>query len=198
MRFTSMIVALLALSACGFKPMYAPTGVGPDRAVIGSVYVPEVEGKSGHAFRTELTRLFDIERDRGGAQKRLEVKVVESVSGYGLRIDESATRADLVLSSTYKLLDARGVEIVAGAVSATAGYDIPASAYGAATAQDDARERAGVLLAQRVRTDIVLRLTRKNKEPQQAEALKVLAPSETSDAQQKPETVRTPGTSDNK
>jgi len=159
-RLALALVALTALSGCGFKPMYAPTAaLGTQGAVIGAVSVPEVPGKSGHAFRTELTRLLDIERGAAGGEKRLELTVSEQVSQLGLRVDESATRADLVLTSDYKLFSPEGKELIRGRIVVTASYDIPVAAYGAATAQDDARERAGVLLAQRMRTDMALRLS---------------------------------------
>lgn len=158
MRLAMAFTALLALAACGFQPMYAPTALGPEGAVVGAIAVPEVPGKAGHAFRTEFTRLLDIERGRGGPEKRLEITVKEQIIPLGLRIDETATRADLILTGGYKLFDAQGAEVAKGQINATASYDIPVAAYGAAAAQDDARERAGVTLAQRLRTDIALRL----------------------------------------
>lgn len=148
------LAALALLAGCGFKPMYAPGG----DPLIGAVSVPEVPGKAGHAFRTELVR--QLAADSRGAQRRLDITVNEVVAPLGLRVDESASRADLILNSSYRLFDDTGRELVKGVVTATASYDIPISAYGAAAAQDDARERAGVLLANRVRTDLALKLAR--------------------------------------
>lgn len=154
MRILVAAIALAALAGCGFKPMYAPGG----DPLIGAVSVPEVPGKAGHAFRTELVR--QLAAENRGAQRRLDITVNEVVAPLGLRVDESASRADLILNSSYKLYDETGRELVKGIVTATASYDIPISAYGAAAAQDDARERAGVLLANRVRTDLALKLAR--------------------------------------
>jgi LPS-assembly lipoprotein len=173
MRTLAAIVALAALAGCGFKPMYAPSAGGD--AIIGAVSVGEVSGKSGHAFRTELVRLLAAE---GPTTRRLEVTVGEQVAPLGLRVDESASRADLVLAAGYTLYDSDGREIVKGSASATASYDIPVAAYGAAAAQDDARERAGVLLAQRVRTDLAMKLARRARQPP-APAQQVVPPTET-------------------
>lgn len=164
MRVALIALALAALAGCGFKPMYAPATTGGG-ALIGAVTIPEVPGKSGHAFRTELTRLLDAERSSTGATRRLDVAVSEQVSSLGLRVDESATRADLVLTGAYTFFDAGGAQLVAGGATATVSYDIPISAFGAASAQDDARERAGVLLAQKIRTDLALRLSRLRNAP---------------------------------
>ena len=163
MRVALIALALVALAGCGFKPMYAPSAGGG--ATIGAVDVPEVPGKSGHAFRTELTRLLDAEGRNGGEPRRLEVALGEQVNALGLRVDESATRADLILTADYKFFDLNGEQMVKGKVTAVAAYDIPVQAYGAAAAQDDARERAGVLLAENLRTDLALQLVRLRRAP---------------------------------
>ena len=164
MRVALIALALVALAGCGFKPMYAPASTGGG-ALIGAVTIPEVPGKSGHAFRTELTRLLAAEGRNGATPRRLDVTVSELVSALGLRVDESATRADLILTGVYKFYDLSGAELVNGRAIATVSYDIPIAAYGAAAAQDDARERAGVLLADKIRTDLALRLTRLRNAP---------------------------------
>jgi len=147
-------LALTALSACGFKPMYAPSG---GDATIGAVSVNEIPGKSGHVFRTELTKLLGAERGSPTA-RRLEVVLTEQIASLGLRVDESATRADLTLTADYVFFDASGLELFRGVVKQVASYDIPQSAFGEIAAQNDARERAGSMLAERVRTELALRL----------------------------------------
>ena len=164
MRVLLISIALLALTGCGFKPMYAPSS-NAGGAVIGAVTVPEVPGKSGHAFRTELTRLLDAEGRNGGEPRRLDITMSEKVNALGLRVDESATRADMIVAATYTFYDLNGSKLVEGLVTATASYDIPLAAYAAAAAQDDARERAGVLLAQNLRIDLAIRLQRARREP---------------------------------
>lgn len=156
MRLVFAALALAALAGCGFKPMYAPDAGGG--AVIGPVTIAEVPTKTGHVLRTELSRLLAVERN--GPARRLDVTVSEFIAPLGLRVDESSSRADLITNAPYTLYDVDGRELVKGSVGAVVSYDLPGSAFGAATAQEDARERAGVLLAQRLRTDIVMRLER--------------------------------------
>ncbi|MBL8559499.1 MAG: hypothetical protein JNM47_12305 [Hyphomonadaceae bacterium] len=176
MRFLAIAplvaLALTALTACGFKPMYAPAG---GDSVIGAVAINEIPGKSGHAFRTELAKLLGAERGSPTA-RRLEVVLTERIAALGLRIDESATRADLTLTADYVFFDASGVELFRGAISQVASYDIPSvptgtpgqissSAYGEIAAQNDARERAGAMLAERMRTELALRLRQSRATP---------------------------------
>lgn len=155
-----LIVLTLALSGCGFTPMLAPTEQNGGVA-IGPVAIPEIEGKSGFVFRTELERLLDAERGRGPLRS-LEVKMGENISSVGLRADQSATRADLRLTARYRFLDQNGTVMFEGLVSSVASYDIPASAYGEIAAQDDARERAAQQLAERMRAELALRLAARN------------------------------------
>jgi LPS-assembly lipoprotein len=154
MRVLVVALALAALAGCGFKPMYAPSG---GDAVIGSVSIPEIPGKSGHVFRSELNKLLGGERG-SATSRRLEVALKETIGTLGLRVDESSTRADLILTADYVFFDGSGAELFRGVVTQTASYDIPTSAFGEVSAQNDARERAAAMLAERMRAELALRL----------------------------------------
>lgn len=157
MRVLLIALALTALASCGFKPMYAPTG---GDAAIGAVSIPEIPGKSGHVFRTELEKLLGAERG-SATTRRLEVALKETIGTLGLRVDESSTRADLILTADYVFFDANGGELFRGVIQQTASYDIPTSAFGEVSAQNDARERAASMLAERMRTELALRLNQR-------------------------------------
>lgn len=152
----ALCLAAAMLAGCGFRPMYAASAGG--QSPIGPVVIDQIDGKAGHVLKAELEKMLRAERGDGAAQ-RLQVSVGESVTGLGFRIDESASRSDLILSANYTLFAADGTQAVRGSVTSTAGYDIPASAYGEISAQDDARERAAEYLAERLRADLALRLS---------------------------------------
>ena len=145
----------LLLAACGFQPMYgsATTGAG----AIGPVDVPMIDGKAGHVLKTELDRIFAVE-NRGGPPQLLEVTLQESVTRLGIRLDESATRAELRLVANYVLTPPNGGPVLRGSVVSAVNYDIPTAAFGEITAQDDARERAAETMAERFRAELALRL----------------------------------------
>lgn len=150
-----LIVSLtLLLGACGFQPMYAPAGGGQ---AIGPVRIGEIEGKAGHVLRTELSRILAVEN--GDAPAQLEIRLTERVTPLGIRIDESATRAELRLIANYVLTPPQpGAQVMRGSVTTTVNYDIPTAAFGEITSQDDARERAAETMAQRFRAELALRL----------------------------------------
>jgi LPS-assembly lipoprotein len=145
----------LLLSACGFQPMYAQSA----GAAIGRVHVQTIEGKAGHVLKTELDRLLAVEASVGEPTD-LRITLEEYVGGLGIRLDESASRAELRLVANYVLTppSGSGRQIMRGSVSAITNYDIPLSAFGEIAAQDDARERAAEVLAQRFRAELALRM----------------------------------------
>lgn len=156
MRVIASLIALAALSGCGFTPMYAPdaTRGGP---VIGPVSVAMIDGKSGHELKVALDRLFGVERG-AAAPQRLEIKLDEQIGGLGYRVDETASRFDVILRAQYVLYDAAGREAAKGMLDGVATYDTPASSYGDIAAQGAARSRAAGLLAERILADIAIKL----------------------------------------
>jgi LPS-assembly lipoprotein len=155
MRVLIASLSLLFVAACGFQPMYAPVNGG---GAIGPVTVAEIEGKSGHVLRTELTRMLAPENN-GGVASHLEITLRESITQLGIRLDESATRAELRLVANYVLTPPPGQgQAIRGSVVTTVNYEIPIAAFGEITAQDDARERAAETMAQRFRAELALRM----------------------------------------
>ena len=153
MRVLFASLTLLLVAACGFQPMYAPPGGGP---AIGPVQVSMIEGKAGHVLRTELDRILAVENN-GAPPARLDITLQEQVIQLGLRVDESATRAEIRLLAEYVLTPNTGAAI-RGNVTSVVNYDIPTAAYGEIAAQDDARERAAETMAQRFRAELALRM----------------------------------------
>lgn len=153
MRVLIACLALLVTAACGFTPMYAPGGGG----AIGPVSIPTIEGKAGHVLRTELTRLLATENNTSATPSRLEITLQERTTQLGIRLDESATRGELLLIANYVLTPPSG-RPVRGSVQTVVNYEIPSAAFGEITAQDDARERAAETMAQRFRHELALRM----------------------------------------
>jgi LPS-assembly lipoprotein len=145
----------LLLAACGFQPMYAPAGGG---AAIGPVMVEQIDGKAGHVLKTELDRILAVEANTGATPATLHITLLERVTPLGIRVDESATRAELRLIANYVLTPNNGGQVMRGSVFTVVNYDIPEAAFGEIAAQDDARERAAETMAQRFRAELALRM----------------------------------------
>ncbi len=147
----------LLLAGCGFAPMYAPATSGA--GAIGPVNVSQIDGKAGHVLKNELDRILSVERGENVAPMQLEITLQENIARLGIRLDESATRAELTLVANYVLTPSTpGGQPLRGSVRSVVNYDIPTAAFGEITAQDDARERAAEDLAERFRAELALRL----------------------------------------
>lgn len=156
MRTLIASMTMLLLASCGFQPMYSSSlnGGGP---AIGNVQISEISGKAGHVLRTELTRILGAEND-SGPPARLDIALNEDIARLGIRLDESATRAELRLTANYVFTAPDGRRVTRGSLSQVVVYQIPDQAFGEIAAQDDARERAAETLAQRFRQELAMRM----------------------------------------
>lgn len=153
MRVLIVLMALMT-AACGFSPMYAQPG---GQSAIGPVQVSLIEGRAGHVLRTELTRLLAVEQNSAAAPMQLDITLRERIRPLGIRLDESATRAELTLTANYVLTPPQG-RAVRGSVFTIVDFEIPTAAFGEIAAQDDARDRAAETMAQRFRAELALRV----------------------------------------
>ena len=93
-----------------------------------------------------------------GEPAQLDITLTERITQQGIRLDESATRAELRLTANYVLTPRRARPADRGSLSTTVNYEIPTAAFGEITSQDDARERAAETMAQRLRAELALRM----------------------------------------
>jgi LPS-assembly lipoprotein len=142
---------LLATSACGFTPLYAEGGVVPSLRAI-EVEVPQ--SRVGYLLREELDDEFA--RDRSQAPRyRLTLELDELRRARGLRVDDVATRYELLVTARYVLTSVGATTPLAqGQAQATVTYDSADQPYAGVAAQTDAQERAAAQAAQRIRLDL--------------------------------------------
>ena len=76
---------------------------------------------------------------------------------------KSSSRPYLTLIANYQLHFANG-STARGPISTVASYDVPPSAFGEIAARGDARERAAEVLAQRMRAELALRVSRSRRD----------------------------------
>lgn len=158
-RIIAIALAAASLSGCGFRPLYAKQESGA-RGYIGPITIDTIPGKSGFELQSELENLLTVER-ADTPPKRLSITLTEQFTRVALRIDEASNRADLILVADYVLYDETGKPLVRGQSDSIASYEVPlSSSFGEVSAENDARERAATLLAERIRTELSLRLAK--------------------------------------
>jgi LPS-assembly lipoprotein len=157
-----LMAALLALSGCGFEPLYGDSGSATQadlsRVRIAAIQdAPDPFGRNAPVARgAQELRNFLLDRvtPRGGARAplyELRVSLTEAKSVLGIRSDESATRATLNLAAGFSLvrLDNNQVMLQSSARSEVS-YNILRNEFATISVESDARRRGARELSEAI------------------------------------------------
>lgn len=143
--------AALALSACGFKPMYAHNALAP---TLAGIEVVTPDGRAGALMREHLDDALG--RSPGSpAAYRMTVALGESRYPRGVRIDNTATRYEYVLTANYTLQAiSTGANVKTGQAQVILTYDSSDQPYASIMGQQDAQDRAAEEAARRIQLEL--------------------------------------------
>lgn len=142
-----LLAASIALSGCGFRPLYAQPGVVSN---LTAVDVVAPEGRAGFLLRQRLDDTLARNHDAAPAY-RMNLTVRETRYPRGVRIDNVATRYEYVLTAGYTLSRLPNGEVAhKGVVRVELTYDSADQPYAAIAAHQDAEERAAQEAARRI------------------------------------------------
>lgn len=147
MRALALLAALL-LAGCGLKPLYGGGSGGAVATQIARVEVAPIAGRDGWLVANAL-------RDRIGARGtpgyRLEIRLDDTITGLGVRRDDSVTRERRTLRARYALIDlGNGQTLIDETASADAGIDVVGSEYATIAAENTALERLSGMIADQI------------------------------------------------
>lgn len=148
----SLLVVLLALSGCGFAPLYGEQG-GTARE-LERVRVELIADRSGQILRNHL---LDGMTPRGLAPSpaySLAVRLSEPRQEIAIRRDDTASRIGYSAIATFRLSDARGALLYAGQATTSTTYEVTTSEFATLSAQRDARDRAMAELSADIRNQL--------------------------------------------
>lgn len=148
MRRLLLLVAPLALTACGLHPLYGGGAGGGVATTLAQVEVSPIQGKAGWLMANAL-------RDRlsagGSAQYRLDVKLDDTIAGFGVRRDDAVTRERRTLRARYQLVNlADGSVLIDATAGSDAGIDVVQSEYATIAAENTALERLSGIVADQI------------------------------------------------
>jgi LPS-assembly lipoprotein len=152
-RFLTLLAGL-PLAACGFEPVYGPEGAAT--ALRGRIAYRAPETPEGFRLRARLEdRLGRVERGDYllliGIETREEAVVISS--------DQDINRYNLPGRATWALFSAEDLDadtpLASGEVRTFTAYSAFGSTVATQEAQDDARDRLAVALADLIVTDLV-------------------------------------------
>ena len=151
--FALAAATALALSACGFTPLYAARGVSPSLAAI---QVAAPQGRAGQLVRESLDDALARDAARPAAY-RMDLALTEQRYPRGLRVDNVATRYEYVLVASYTLVALpSGGAAKRGRVRVQVTYDSADQPYASVAAQQDAQARAAAEAARRIELELAV------------------------------------------
>ena len=141
----------LATAACGFQPLY---GGGPQGAVattLQSIDVSPIAGESGWLVRGAIRDRLSIVRENQSARYRLDVRLDDQITGFGVRRDDSVTRERRTLRARWQLVDTEtGNTLIDDTAASDSGIDVVESEYATIAAEQTALERLSVAVADQI------------------------------------------------
>ncbi|MBO9710056.1 MAG: hypothetical protein J7521_17785 [Caulobacter sp.] len=146
-----LVAGALALSACGFTPLYGPQSVVKG---LSGIEVVAADGRAGFLIREQLDDALAHDPNVLPTYK-LVYTITEHRYARGVRVDNVANRYELALTANWRLLDIKtGQQVRAGSAYATATYDSADQPYAAVSAQQDGQERAATEVARKIQLDL--------------------------------------------
>jgi len=156
-RFIFVVASVLLLEACGFSPLYSLKGgnVSAVERKFALINIRPMKDRVGQQLHNRLEYLL---QPRGRAEKphyRLSAELSESRTSLSVSKTALATRANLIISSTFNLISVvDGKKRLGGSSNISVSYNILDSEFGTLIAEKNARARAIQEIAEEIRLQL--------------------------------------------
>ena len=148
--------AVLALSGCGWEPLYADRAAGPADADLRAIKVDPIPERIGQRLALALRESLNPDGAPAPQRYRLSILLSTSRSDLGIQQTGLGTRGKLDATAIISLREIKTNAMLIFTSSHVAeSFDILANEYASVVAEDDARTRA----VEELRRDIMTRLT---------------------------------------
>jgi LPS-assembly lipoprotein len=159
----ALLVALVLLTACGFRPLYGEgDGRGERiRAELAAIEVSRLEERLGQILRGALIDELDPTGEGEPARYDLIVGLTRTSNALAIQLDATITRYDMVLRAPYALRRrADGAVLHRGTVRRVASYNVRREPYATLVAEQDAERRAAREVAREIASLLALHFSR--------------------------------------
>lgn len=157
LNLAALAAASLALSGCGFTPLYGTPGV---TSSLAAIQVATPEGRTGELIREHLDDVLGRNSSVTPAY-RMNLALGEQRYPRGVRVDNVATRYEYVLIASYALTELKtGALAKKGQVRVEVTYDSADQPYASVAAQQDAQDRAAGEAARRIELELAAWLSK--------------------------------------
>lgn len=146
----ALAAAALAVSGCQLQPVYSGGSSGPVATTLSTISVTTIEGQVGWLMYNKLKDRLSASGS-GSTRFRLDVKLDDDITGFGIRGDRAVTRERRTLRARYQLVDVTtGAVVLDATAGSDAGIDVVSSEYATVAAEQTAAERLSDVVADQI------------------------------------------------
>jgi LPS-assembly lipoprotein len=147
---------VVALSGCGWAPLYADRESGPADEDLRAIKVDPIPERIGQKLAWALRESFNPTGVSTPQRYRLRTLLTTARADLGIQSTGLGSRGKFDATAAFTLIDIKsGAALMATTSHVSESFDILANEYASVVAEDDARTRA----VEELRRDMVTRLT---------------------------------------
>jgi LPS-assembly lipoprotein len=157
-RLLACFGILFLMTACGFQPLYGEHNDNAGtRDALSKIEINFIADRLGQqVYNYLLDRISPLGKP-GSPLYSLDVRLNLFRQDLGVSRDETATRAKLIFSATYRLIDKKnGKQLFLGSTQTANSFTIVDSAFANFSAENDAIDRAAREVSDSIRLRLAL------------------------------------------
>lgn len=153
----ALAMTLLALSGCGWAPLYADPETEPAASQLAAVKVDPIPERIGQRLEMALRNALDPNGVQAKEQYRLHTVLTVALSDLGIQTQGTAVLGRVDVFATYSLSDLKSGQALLSSqvVHAQNSFSLDPNQYSTVVAEDD----AGVRCVADITSEMVSRLT---------------------------------------
>lgn len=137
------VVLVLALSGCGFRPLYASAAQGTTDPRLAAIEVAQIPDRTGQRLTIALRDAFNPSGLSVDPRYRLFVSLASRRREVALRKDGTASRSEITVTANWRLMDLETQAVAFfGIARSGSSVDLVRNEYANLVAEEDARTRA--------------------------------------------------------
>jgi LPS-assembly lipoprotein len=156
------LLAALALSGCGWTPLYADIETGPASEELSAIRVDPISERIGQRLEIALRNSLNPTGEPSPERYRLKTTLASYLTNLGIQSQGLATLGKLDVYATYYLLDSQsGNTLLANTVHVANSFDLNPNQYSTVVGEDDAAVRSVAELDREIVTRLTLFMQRR-------------------------------------
>ncbi|HEY1259531.1 MAG TPA: LPS assembly lipoprotein LptE [Stellaceae bacterium] len=155
-RVLLLLAGLLALSGCGWAPLYADPEAGPAAGELAAIRVEPIPERLGQRLEIALRNALDPSGEPVKARYALQTALTVSLSDLGIQTQGTAVLGRVDVYADYRLNDLKsGNTLLSSEVHSQNSFSLDPNEYSTVVAEND----AGVRSVVEITREMVARLT---------------------------------------